>query len=174
MNQRAVLTAIGEDRPGLVEEVTEFLSARGGSVEESRMANLGGQFAIAVLIHGTEAAVDRIRTEIESLAAKTGMHARLTPVRPTPQPTPRSAYRLTARGLDQIGLVHEVASALTRFQLNIESMETTLEPAPHTGAPVFAMDLDISIPSGTDIDAVKRELARVCDSLNIDWQLISL
>jgi glycine cleavage system transcriptional repressor len=70
-------------------------------------------------------------------------------------------------------LVHEVASALTRFQLNIESMETTLEPAPHTGAPVFAMDLDISIPGGTDIDAVKRELARVCDSLNIDWQLIS-
>ena len=174
MHQRAVLTAIGEDRPGLIEEVTEFLSARGGSVEESRMANLGGQFAIAVLIHGTQAAVERITDDIESLASKTGMRAQLTPVRPTPHVTPRSAYRLTGRALDQVGLVHAVASALARFQLNVESMETTLEPAPHTGAPTFAMDLEVSVPSGTDIDALKRELARVCDSLNIDWQFNAL
>jgi len=42
MSERTVLTAIGEDRPGLVEEVSEFVSARGGSIENSRMANMQG------------------------------------------------------------------------------------------------------------------------------------
>ena len=36
MTERTVLTAIGEDRPGLVEEVSEFVFARGGSIENSR------------------------------------------------------------------------------------------------------------------------------------------
>jgi glycine cleavage system transcriptional repressor len=49
VNRNIVLTAIGADRPGLVEEVSEFVLARGGSIEDSRMANLQGQFAIITL-----------------------------------------------------------------------------------------------------------------------------
>ena len=67
---RTVLTAIGEDRPGLVEEVSEFVFARGGSIENSRMANMQGQFAIVMVIGGTKQAIDRITSDLDTLSGE--------------------------------------------------------------------------------------------------------
>ena len=175
MNRHTVLTAIGEDRPGLVEEVSEFVFARGGSIEDSRMANMQGQFAIVMLIGGTQDAIDRVTTDLEALSLQTGIHAQLTPAVPRGlQESPRLPYRLTGRALDQTGLVHQVANLLRSLNVNIESMETTLEAAPVTAAPVFAMDLIIAVPIDTAIQNLRDELTRVCDSLNIDWHLTPL
>ena len=41
----AILTAIGVDRAGLVDEISRYIFDRGGNIEESRMVNLRGQFA---------------------------------------------------------------------------------------------------------------------------------
>jgi glycine cleavage system regulatory protein len=53
----AILTAIGTDRPGIVDEVSQFIFDRGGNIEDSRMVNLRGQFAIMVLVGGGGAGV---------------------------------------------------------------------------------------------------------------------
>jgi glycine cleavage system transcriptional repressor len=170
--EHAVLTAIGEDRPGLVEEVSEFVFLRGGSIEDSRMANMHGQFAIVMLIGGTQGAIDRVTTDLDALKAQTGIQAQLTPaVRMESRAASRSLYRLTGRALDQPGLVHQVANLLHSHGVNIESMETTLEAAPETGAPVFAMELEIAVAAGASLERLRDELAGVCDSLNIDWHL---
>jgi glycine cleavage system transcriptional repressor len=171
VSERTVLTAIGTDRPGLVEEVSEFVFARGGSIEESRMANLHGQFAIAMSIAGTEEAVGRITADLESLGRETGIHARLTPALRTVGGRAVTTYRLSGRALDQAGLVHQVANALRSLDVNIESMETTLEAAPETGAPVFAMELTIAVPDDAPAGVLEGELSRVCGLLDIDWQL---
>lgn len=172
MTERTVLTAIGEDRPGLVEEVSEFVFARGGSIENSRMANMQGQFAIVMVISGAEEAIDRITTDVDTLSVQAGIHARLTPAgRVGVEAKPRLPYRLTGRALDQSGLVHQVANLLRSLDVNIESMETDLEAAPVTGAPIFAMDLIIALPPETPIQKLRDEVAHVCDSLNIDWHL---
>lgn len=60
----AILTAIGADRPGLVDEVSEFIFARGGNIEDSRMVNLRGQFAMMVLIGALEQTISRLKSEI--------------------------------------------------------------------------------------------------------------
>ena len=170
-----MLTAIGDDRPGLVEEVSEFVFARGGSVEDSRMANMQGQFAIVMLIGGPPEAIERLTSDLDALALQTGIHARLTPaLRVGLGGAPSLPYRLTGRALDQAGLVHQVANLLRSLNVNIERMETALEAAPFTGAPLFAMDLIIAVPSDTPIQELRNGLARVCDSLNIDWHLALL
>ncbi len=59
-----VLSALGPDRPGLVAEITEYLTKRGANVEDSRMAVLGGEFGVLVLVSGAPeevAAVERDR-----------------------------------------------------------------------------------------------------------------
>ncbi|MBZ0186776.1 MAG: hypothetical protein K8F91_11050, partial [Candidatus Obscuribacterales bacterium] len=45
MNNQLLVTAVGEDRPGIVARVTEVLSGHGANLEASRMAILGGEFA---------------------------------------------------------------------------------------------------------------------------------
>lgn len=45
-----LLTAIGEDRPGIVERITRRIVNYAGNIEESRTARLGGEFAAFFLV----------------------------------------------------------------------------------------------------------------------------
>src|SRR6185437_14174651 len=94
MTPRVVLTAIGDDRPGLVEEVSGFVLERGGSIEESRMLNLHGQFAIAVLLAGSRDALAAIEQEQGELEQTTSLHVRVTAVHEEGRPAPRETYRI--------------------------------------------------------------------------------
>jgi glycine cleavage system transcriptional repressor len=169
MAKRTVLTAIGDDRPGLVADVAEFVSRRGGWIDESRMVNMHGRFAIAMLVTGSGSALDAISADVAELAAATAIDVRLTPVEEHLRREPRPLYLIEAHALDQPDLVHQVADALRRCNANIESLETTIEPAPVTGSPVFAMEIVVS-----DGNEIEPELARVCAELEIDWKLTAL
>jgi glycine cleavage system transcriptional repressor len=158
-----------------VEDVSEFVFVRGGNIEDSRMANLNGQFAMIMLIGGAQDAIERISAELADLRSSAGLYVQLTPAIHTPT-TDRHwlPYRLTGRALDQSGLVHKITDLLRSFEISIETMNTTLEAAPMTGAPVFSLDMILAVPSDTSLIDLRSEVARVCDALNIDWSLGAL
>jgi len=168
----ALLTAIGADRPGLVDEVSEFIFDRGGNIEDSRMVNLRGQFAIMVLVGGSEQVIERIRGELPELSRASSLHVELRDAREPASPAvPALPYRLTGTGLDQPGLVHRLAHLLRGLHVNIESLDTRLTPAPYTGAPIFEMELILSVPNTTSLSTMRQNIAAVCDELNVDWNL---
>jgi glycine cleavage system transcriptional repressor len=175
MNRHAVLTALGADRPGLVSEVTRFISERGGNLEDSRMLNLHGQFAMMMLVSGSDEVVERLRADLGALDRDSRIHAELTEADIGRSTTAAAMpYRLTASAMDHPGLVQSVARVLGSLDVNIESVDTTLQPAPITGVPLFEMEFVVSVPPGTPLTKLREALGRVCDALNIDWQLTAL
>lgn len=167
-----LLTAIGADRPGLVDEVSQFIFDRGGNIEDSRMVNLRGQFAIVVLIGGGAPALDRLASELPQLSGASSLHTEIRAAGEAASPAePALPYRLTGTGLDQAGLVHRVAHLLRGMHVNIESLDTRLTPAPYTGAPMFDMELILSVPNTTSLSALRQNIGVVCDELNVDWNL---
>jgi glycine cleavage system transcriptional repressor len=175
MTRHAVLTTIGADRPGLVDEVTRFIAERGGNLEDSRMVNLHGQFAMMLLVAGDDDAHARLADDLDVLARSSGIRAELTAADAGRQTTATALpYRLSTTAMDHPGLVQSVAHALRACGVNIESAETTLKPAPMTGTPLFAMELVVAVPADTRISELRERLADVCDELNIDWQLTAL
>jgi glycine cleavage system transcriptional repressor len=175
MTEHAILTAIGADRPGLVEEVSAFILERGGNIEDSRMVNLRGQFAMMVLVAGARAVLDQVQTDLDVLAQRAGLQTDFRPagVGAATAGVAGAAlpYRLLATALDQSGLVHRIAHLLRGMNINIEAMDTRLAPAPYTGAPVFEMEVVMTIPRGVPVQLLRKKLGELCDELNIDWQL---
>ncbi|HEV8605532.1 MAG TPA: ACT domain-containing protein [Tepidisphaeraceae bacterium] len=170
-----ILTAIGADRPGLVDEVSEFIFQRGGNIEDSRMVNLRGQFAMMVLIGAPEPALSRLKSELWQLQQQSQLQIELRPATPATASSAQAIpYRLTATAIDQPGLVHRLSHLLRSSDVNIESLETHLKPAPITGAPLFEMELIISIPRTTPIARLKDQIASTCAELNIDFELARL
>jgi glycine cleavage system transcriptional repressor len=171
--QHVILTAIGADRPGLVDEVSQFIFDRSGSIEDSRMVNLRGQFAMMVLLGGSDETIARIEAELMELQRSSGLHAELRAATAHAAGSSAAAlpYRLTATAIDQPGLVHRLAHVLRSRNVNIESLDTRLTSAPITGSPMFEMELVVSIPGSTSVAKLREELGKVCDELNIDFEL---
>jgi glycine cleavage system transcriptional repressor len=175
MVHHVVLTAVGADRPGLVDDVATFVVERGGNVGDSRMVNLHGQFAMVVLVAGDEAAVARVRDEIGELMECCGVHAEVTTA-DMGRATPVAAlpYRLETWAMDHPGLLKSVSHLLAGRGVNIESADTKLKEAPVTGAPLFAMELVLAVPADTAVAELRETLGRLCDELNMDWRLTAL
>src|SRR6516162_3175342 len=146
-----VLSALGPDRPGLVAEVTEYLTARGANIEDSRMAVLGGDFGILVLVSGAEGAISAVEHDHGDLSDRTGLSVMLRRTK-SPEEHRRAAVipcLVTAEAIDQEGIVRAVARALHGVGVNIVSLETTAFEAPDTGSPLFRLEAMIDVPQTT-------------------------
>jgi glycine cleavage system transcriptional repressor len=176
MDHHAVLTAIGADRPGLVDEVSAYVVERGGNLEDSRMVNLHGQFAMMMLVSGGPSALERLKRDLETLKTGSAIHADLVAadMPSAAAPAPAIPYRLATTAMDHPGLVRSVAHVLRELGVNIESAETTLAQAPITGTPLFEMELVVAVPTGTPVAKLREAVGRVCDELNIDWRLTAV
>ena len=175
MGDHAVLTAIGTDRPGLVDEVSQFIFQNGGNIQGSRMANLHGQFAMMLLVEAPDDSLRNMQAALPALIRHSGLHMEIRPAGRSATPAcPAVPYRLTASSLDQAGLVHRIAHLLHSEDVNIESMQTNLVAAPYTGAPIFEIEMAVSVPTNVPLSRLRQELSDLCNQLNIDWQLASM
>ena len=50
MDEQLVITALGDDRPGIVDELSNALFKHKLNIEDSRMSVLGGEFAVLLLV----------------------------------------------------------------------------------------------------------------------------
>jgi glycine cleavage system transcriptional repressor len=171
MKSYAILTAVGADRVGIVDDLTSVILGRRCNIEESRMAVLGGEFAIVLLFSGEEAGVRTLLEELPARGAELGLgiSAKETvPPKADPQSRP---YLLESVSLDTPGIVHSVTSLLRKHGVNIEDLETDTTPAPWTGAPLFSMRARLSVPGGTPIARLREELEDLEAETNLDLKL---
>ncbi len=171
-----VLSALGPDRPGLVAEVTEFLNERGANVEDSRMAVLGAEFGILLLLTGTPQQIAAIERDVPALAARTdlGIVVRRTK---SPEDHRRAAVLpcvVTAEAFDHEGIVRAVSRALHAVGVNIVSLETQAYQAPVTGSPLFRLEARIDVPQTTGIAKVRKAMDEVAETENLEIEVRSL
>lgn len=164
------LAAIGPDRPGLVAEVTSFVAQHGGNVEDSRMAILGAEFGILLLVSGPPDVVGAIEGGVGDLSRATGLEFQVRRTR-SPEEHRREAgipCLVTAEALDHEGIVQAVSGALHRVGVNIVSLTTESYEAPITGSPLFRMEARIDVPPGRTIADVRTSLDEVARKENLD------
>jgi glycine cleavage system transcriptional repressor len=170
-----VLTAVGPDHPGLVDQVTRFVADCGGNLEDSRMVNLRGQFAMMMLVAGSDEVVQRLRDGLSELQTGAGVHAEVRiAAAGRPAVAPALPYKLATWAMDHPGLMQSVAHLLGELGVNIESADSSLRPAPYTNAPLFEMELVLAVPAAVHVAELREALGRLCDELNIDWHLTAL
>jgi len=166
--EHLVITAVGPDRVGLVEQIAQYLLKERCNIEDSKMAVFCGEFTIILLVSGDAAALDWIARSFDTLTAQTGLvfHSK----RPAAKAVATSALpcKLLASCLDHPGVVHEVSSALSGMGVNIESMETTAQTAPMSGTPIFQMEAFLSVPAQVNLHELRQKLDKIGKRENID------
>ena len=168
MNNFLVITAIGEDRPGIVDDLSRVLLDTELNIEDSRMSILGGEFAIILLISGSTDAIEQLKQQQQALEQSLQLNLLIKPTRAKTTPANKNAYNIRVVGMDHPGIVQSLAKFLSVSQINIENLETESYPAAHTGTPMFAVSMTVNIPSELDASVLKNEFLALCESQNLD------
>jgi glycine cleavage system transcriptional repressor len=170
MKKEMVITALGSDRPGLVEELTGAVRGGGGNLADSRMINLRGHFAVVALVEGTEEALERVRADLRAVAKKLDLSLDISgaPAGPSPEGI---GFRLRTYSMDRPGIVHRVSAYLRAENINVEEVDTSLESAPFMGAPVFKMEMRITVPKVVAVKKLRACLEELAGELNCDIDL---
>ena len=169
MQTEIVLTFTGPDRVGIVEDVTAALLEIEGNVGASRMANLGGEFAILSLVTLPQHQLARFDEAFAGLVAQGYRVVYCETVR-TDVPVHEGwmPYRIEVSGADHEGIVHEVAAGLARRGITIESAETDTSSAPVTGTTLFSMDAVVLVPPELDDTLWRGDLLEAAGRSNVD------
>jgi len=165
-----ILTAVGPDRVGLVEKISQFIARHGCNIEDSKMAVFCGEFAVIVLITGDAVNLNKIGRDYQEIENETG----LTLSTKTPAPRESTAflpYKLTASCMDHPGIVYQISNVLSSMGVNIESMETKTYAAPISGTPIFQLEADLAVPTRTNINQLRERFAEIQKEENIDIDL---
>ena len=168
MSQLIVLSAVGSDRPGVVKDLSKAILDCGGNIEESRMTSLGAEFAVLMLISGNWHTPTKLEKSLEALSKTHNLSINLkkTDVRSDHQDC--VPYGVDVVCLDQAGIVFHLSEFFATRNIEISDLLTRSYAAPHTGAPMFSVQMAVSIPASAPIGQLRDDFHDLCEQLNLD------
>src|SRR5512137_2215410 len=119
--QFLILTVIGDDRPGLVGELSAAISAHQGNWLESSMSHLAGKFAGIVKVAVPD---DKAKALQAALLGLKGLKVTAETSVGEKSAVAGRRLKLSLVGHDRIGIVREVTQVLARHAVNVEDLAT--------------------------------------------------
>jgi len=166
--QNLAISAIGGDRTGMVHDLTRVITECGGSIAESRMAALGSEFAMLLLVTGNWHNLARIESELGRLASNGTLSVHLRRTESRAGRKDMLPYSIDIVSLDQTGIVAGLSGFFATRGIDIAEVATRCYAAAHTGAPMFAVQMNINVPSKLHVSQLREEFMDYCDTMNLD------
>ena len=152
----------------MVHELTRVISDCGGNITESRMAALGTEFAMLLLVSGNWHALAKLESELARLSGNGTFNVQLKRTELRPSRTDMLPYSIDVVSLDQSGIVSGLYGFFASRGIDIAEGSTRSYPAAHTGAPMFSVQMIVNVPSRIPVAHLREEFMDYCDSLNLD------
>ena len=161
-----IIKGIGPDRPGIVSNISKFVTSNNGNIEESRMIRLGSEFSIIMLIAIPDDSQDNLSNQLESIE---GIKFYLTPTRKLSS-YEYPNYIISVSGADNEGIVYGVADSIGSLGINIIEVITDTQNAPVTGSILFHMVAKVYLGKNKK-DELSKELSKIGTNLGLDMKL---
>jgi glycine cleavage system transcriptional repressor len=174
MTSYVLISATGTDRVGIVDDLTEALLTFDCNIEESRMAVLGGEFAMIVLVSGSDKDIERLQSGVDAVGKRCGLDLVVKSTNEPVRDRKGRPYRLECVSLDTPGIVHSVTGLLRRRGINIDDLDTETRGAPFTGAPMFHMRITMIVPPSVKVGQLREELGDLASVQDLDITLRAL
>lgn len=165
------VTALGADRPGIVAAVTGVLVRHGGNLEDTAMTNLGGHFAMMLVVEvPDDETADALEASLVEEVGDLGLTVAVRPIVEAPPDTvPGDPWAVSLYGADQPGIVHQVAERLAAHDANIVDLSTrVIGPGPEHA---YVLLLELSLPPTADADRLGIELSELAEELGVEIHL---
>jgi glycine cleavage system transcriptional repressor len=166
--EQLVIAALGEDRPGLVDELSGWILDNGCNIADSRMTVLGGEFAVLLLVTGNWNGLAKLENQAQQVQDRLGMTLNVKRTGNRKQTGELLPYAVDVVSLDHPGIVHNLATFFSQRNINIQDLSTSSYAAAHTGTKMFSVHILLDVPASIHIAALREDFLDFCDRLNLD------
>ena len=166
MQNRYVITFIGDDRRGIVEHLADKIQSHDGNWLDSRLSQLEGKFAGLILVELSDARSAALEQALGELPGG-DLSVRVTPAGEAPDET-GLPLALNLMGPDRPGIVREISSALAAAGLNVLTMDSHVESAAFTGEPIFYATISAIAAETLSIAALKDKLDAIAETMTVE------
>jgi glycine cleavage system regulatory protein len=162
-----VFTVIGDDHPGLVEQLSEVIGKHRGKWLQSSMSRLSGKFAGIVCITIEKAHLDNLRSELTALP---GLHINAEASGSMQIPSGRRLI-LDIVGHHRVGIVYEVSRILAKHAINVDELSTHTSSAPMSAEILFHATAELTTLPMFDTRTLVHDLEQISNDMMIDITL---
>ena len=166
MKSYLVLTVIADDKPGLVESLSEVIAEHKGNWLESSMSQLAGKFAGILRVSVSRQDVDALVAALNRLSSERKLVIEQVEIK-EPGEQPRTV-ELSLVGNDRPGIVREISHALAVLSVNVEQLSTRCESAPMSSDILFRTSASLKVPQDVSLEDLQRCLERLADDLMVE------
>jgi glycine cleavage system transcriptional repressor len=164
-DQIIAVTVLGDDRPGIVAEVTGALADLHGNLEDSTMTLLRGHFAMVLLVR-TGASAPAVEAALHPLSADGSLViiARVLG-EPAGSQVRGPCYALRVHGADRPGIVATITAVVARHGVNIVDLGTRLVDG------LYVLTAELELPGEACAVGLEAELRGAADELGVEVHL---
>ncbi|MCA1929000.1 ACT domain-containing protein [Rheinheimera sp.] len=162
--KQLILTVIGQDKAGLVEQLATVIGSHHGNWMASNLSHLGGYFAGILQLEVPEEHVFALTTELERMSdldikIQQGLNSEVHPDK---------QLQFVITGNDRPGIVRELSSVMKHKGANIIHFESSQQSAPNWGVPLFHAIATVELPAGLNKDEVVKALEAIASDVVVD------
>ncbi|NMM42169.1 glycine cleavage system protein R [Pseudoalteromonas arctica] len=163
--KQLVITILGEDRSGLVEDISSTILNHHGNWLTSNLSHLAGHFAGIIEVTVPAEHQQELQDALYGLPQlevriETGAHELLD--------TPAEQLNFVITSNDRPGIIQELAGVLRHKGVNITHLNSKQQSAPNWGLPIFSAVATVTLPSGINKNEVVAALEAITSDLIVD------
>src|SRR3972149_11126270 len=124
MSNHLGIFSADHDQPIIVVVLSQVILENNCNIKDSRMAVLGGEFALILLIEGNWNTVAKLEGQLNSLQEQLALSILCKPTQLPPPAADLLPYGIDVVALDHPGIVHSLAAFFSGRKINIQDLVT--------------------------------------------------
>ena len=167
--KKIIINVSGEDRLGIVSDITKEISQLNGNIETSKMIQLGCEFNMLILASINDTDLDVLN---KRLSAYQDLSITIKTTKSNKSEISKNKFDFILKGADNEGIVHSCTKIFNNFNVNVIDLETKLFNAPNTGSPLFYIKAIIDLSNLDNLDVFKNQIQLLEEDNNVVIKLV--
>lgn len=167
--QYLVITALGRDRPGIVNTITRLVSQHGCNIEDSRLAIFGGEFTFIMMLSGSWNAIAMLESTLPIKGAQLDL---LIVMKRTSCGETATYYPSTVSVHVEVddapGLVERFTNLFMTMDFNLAELISKTHPTSLNHLPKLEIQITAHNPMDDNGLIIKEKFAALCAELNAE------
>ena len=166
--KKIIIYVSGNDRVGIISDITKVISEFNGNIETSKMIKLSQDFNMLILASIPEQNFDELEQKLLSYKnlSITLKKAELFKM------DNKKEFIFILKGADNEGIVHNCTKLFNKLNINVIDLETKILNAPITGSPLFYIKAIIYLTDINILDTLKQKIILIENENNVVIKLI--